>query len=367
MGEVKYNPTIIDKDPAFIIDAKTRTVTTDQATGKFKIMQFDHNSERFRFVLPAEIEGHQMDQCNKVQIHWYVIGSKARDKYSGVINIQAGEDGKILHVSSDEKYKNYLEFSWLITDEVTQYAGALSFVVLLAYEEDDTVVGGKRNVYRWCSDINSSITIANGIDGGSGTVERYDDVLLEWKNDLDRHMLSCDVKVTNHILGCEEKIINDLSEYQDETTSGIQSQLAEMVIDPINFATNDEVQRVLDADLSEFEPGTYFVCAQMDTALSETSENPVQNKVIAEALSQIGNSMVISGGQGQNSIESKNATNAKLDIVDGDNPVDPDFNDDLVIQGKMNPRDGATGQDAVAFGLGNTSAGRNNLVSGTRN
>ncbi len=81
-------------------------------------------------------------------------------------------------------------------------------------------------------------------------------------------------------------------------------------VDPTNFATDDEIGAVLGAELDGYTPGDYYVYTEdlsnyytktevddkmanvtasidVDDQLSTTSENPVQNKVITEALKNI--------------------------------------------------------------------------------
>ena len=46
-------------------------------------MQYDHNSECFTFEIPKEIEGHNVTDCNVVEIHYINIDNTG-NIYEGV-------------------------------------------------------------------------------------------------------------------------------------------------------------------------------------------------------------------------------------------------------------------------------------------
>lgn len=279
-----------DSDHVFSIDAKSRTITNE--SGKTKVMQYDHNSECFRFVLDKEIEGHDMLKCNLVQIHWYVIGAKARDKNSGVVEVlQQPDDAAILHQCTDgnvENHDNKLEFEWLLTDSVTQYAGTLNFVVVLACIETIENADGTKTtevLYRWCSDVNSSVSIGTGINSGDAIAEKYPDILNEWRDLID-----------NHKLICENKIDETLDTYMEETDAEIEQSIHDKALAPVVFATEDEIENVLNAEGGSFVSGRYHVYSAVDEHLNEASKNPVQNRVIKALFKDtIGDSYVYGG------------------------------------------------------------------------
>lgn len=81
----------------------------------------------------------------------------------------------------------------------------------------------------------------------------------------------------------------------------------------------------------------------------------------------------LQAGTGLNSVQSYVSLIPKNEIKDGDDPIITDengesiFDTSIVLTGGMNPRSGSIGKYATTFGLGNTAAGRNNLIAGTRN
>lgn len=67
---------LVDSDELFIINPITREIHTE--TKKLYLMQHDHNSEIIRFQAPKVIEGHDITQCNRVEIHYTNINSRTK-------------------------------------------------------------------------------------------------------------------------------------------------------------------------------------------------------------------------------------------------------------------------------------------------
>ena len=65
---------LVDFDDLFIINPITREIITE--TKKLYLMQHDHNSEIIRFQVPRVIEGYDIAQCNRVEIHYTNINSR---------------------------------------------------------------------------------------------------------------------------------------------------------------------------------------------------------------------------------------------------------------------------------------------------
>ena len=65
---------VYDGDTHFKIDPVTRQI--ENTSGKVILMQNDHNSERFTFEIPRTIDGHDMSQCNAVEVHYINIDAK---------------------------------------------------------------------------------------------------------------------------------------------------------------------------------------------------------------------------------------------------------------------------------------------------
>ena len=159
---------IYDSDLHFVIDPDTRVIT-NQMENKNSVIQFDHNSERFTFELPRYIEEHDMLTCNRVEVHYLNVESKSGDENIGVYEVQD------LQVSPhDDKV---VICSWLVSNNATQYAGTLNFVLRFA------CVTGELD-YVWNTAVFKNFAIQNGLYNSEPVVEQYADVLAEWYQSL---------------------------------------------------------------------------------------------------------------------------------------------------------------------------------------
>ena len=161
---------IYDFDTHFKIDPITRKIT-NESSSKSTLMQYDHNSERFTFEVPKTIEGHDIMDCTKVEIHYINLdGGNVNNKTSGVYEV---ED---LQISPDDE--DVAIFSWVISSNATNYAGKLNFIVRFVCIEDGKLT------YAWHSDIYNKITITSGMNNGNEVVQQYADVLQQWKDEI---------------------------------------------------------------------------------------------------------------------------------------------------------------------------------------
>ena len=159
---------IYDSDLHFVIDPVTRVIT-NQSENKNSVIQFDHNSERFTFELPRFIEEHDMLSCNRVEVHYLNVESKSGNQMIGVYEVQD------LQVSPhDDKV---VICSWLVSNNATQYAGTLNFVLRFA------CVTGEVD-YVWNTAVFKNFAIQNGLYNSEPVAEQYADVLAEWYQSL---------------------------------------------------------------------------------------------------------------------------------------------------------------------------------------
>lgn len=162
-----------DTDTHFVIDSVTREMT-NQASLKTCLIQHDHNSERFTFDLPYHggIEGHDMLQCDSVQVHYINVDSQTKEQSAGVYEVTD------LDTIPDEDREGIC-FSWLISHNATEYVGSLSFLVRFACYGDDGNLS-----YVWNTAIYSGISVSNGIDNGEAVIDDYADILNKWYNEI---------------------------------------------------------------------------------------------------------------------------------------------------------------------------------------
>ena len=157
---------VLDSDPHFVIDPNTRAIIN--ASDKVKLMQYDHNSEEFTFEIPRYVDGHDMSLCNTVTIHFINVGSDTNKDVYKVDNFTLME-------TDPEK----IAFSWLISKNVTMYAGTLSFLIKFTCTEEDGTVD-----YAWHTDIFKGIKISAGMENQESVIEEYSDILQQWRTEI---------------------------------------------------------------------------------------------------------------------------------------------------------------------------------------
>lgn len=156
-----HNDLIIDSDGHFLIDPVTREITNQ--SDKNVLIQYDHNSERLTFEVDNIVEGHSLAECNRVEIHYINV---ATDKRSQVSDFYPVDDLKL------ENGK--LTFSWLVSRNVTQLVGGVSFVVRFICMEGDT------EVYSWGTAKSDVLEVAESINNAGLVNEDYSDIISQW-------------------------------------------------------------------------------------------------------------------------------------------------------------------------------------------
>lgn len=160
---------VTDMDVYFEIDAITRKIVAK--SGKSALIQGDHNSERFSFRLPRIIDGHDMAQCNSVQVHYINVDSTTKEHNADVYEV---EDMRV-----DAESEDFIILSWLISQNATKYDGSLSFLIKFKCVNDGKVD------YVWNTSVYTGISISNGIDNGEAVETEYSDILSAWEARLD--------------------------------------------------------------------------------------------------------------------------------------------------------------------------------------
>lgn len=164
-----HGHSVYNTDERFSIDIVTRVIT--QQSGKSKLMQYDHNSERYEFEMDRYIDGHDMSLCNDVRVNYLNISSSRDGQTNGPYVV------KDMQVSPDDE--NKIVFSWLISRNSTKYAGTLNFNISFR------CLTGAIVDYAWYTDIFKGISVSTGIENnGNEYVEEYIDILEQWKQDV---------------------------------------------------------------------------------------------------------------------------------------------------------------------------------------
>jgi transposase-like protein len=161
---------VYDTEPHFQIDKTSREVKNVSAS-KTTITQFDHNSERFTFEIPRFIDGHDMSLCNVVQVHYINIDST--DKTNKIVGVYTVDD---LQLSPEDE--DIVICSWLISQNATQLAGPLTFLLRYTCSNDGVLD------YAWNTARCTSITVSNGLYNGEAIIEEYSDILAVWEQKI---------------------------------------------------------------------------------------------------------------------------------------------------------------------------------------
>lgn len=171
-----HKHSVYDTDLHFKINPITGAIT-DESTIKKVLKQNDHNSERRTFEIPRYIDGHDTNLCNKVYIHYLNIDTSTHEENPGLYPV---ED---MQLSPEDE--DVVIFSWLLSRNVTKYAGSLSFLItFLCVEEDGEIV------YQWSTDINSDRGISKGMNNSEAIVEKYADVIEAWRQQVIKDVAS---------------------------------------------------------------------------------------------------------------------------------------------------------------------------------
>ena len=160
---------IYDFDTHFKIDVVTRKFV-QEPIGKSTLMQYDHNSERFTFEIPRMIEGHDVMDCNRVEIHYINVDGKTNESVRGLYEV---ED---LQISEEDD--SIAIFSWLISSNATTLVGSLNFIIKFLCSENGVLT------YAWNTDVYKKYTITSGINNGNEVAYEYADVLERWRKEL---------------------------------------------------------------------------------------------------------------------------------------------------------------------------------------
>ena len=161
---------INDTDTKFIVDGISRAIK-NTSSSKTTVMQFDHNSEIFTFEVPRYVEGHDMMQCNRVEVHYLNIDTATKEESQGIYLVND------LQVSADDDTK--LNCSWVISQGATGLVGSLHFLLRFICSTDGVLD------YVWNTSIHTGIYVSKGIYNADIVAESYLETIKEWENRLE--------------------------------------------------------------------------------------------------------------------------------------------------------------------------------------
>lgn len=180
---------VYDTDKHFVIDPITRNISTE--SDKLVLTRYDHNSERFTFEIPRYIEGHDMFECNQIEIHADNISKNKSECNSDVYTV----DDKQL--SPDDE--NIVIFSWLISRAFTQIVGKLNFSIDFACIAEDGI-----EEYSWGTNDFEKVKINDRTHNTQKITEEYSSFIGEVKSMVDN---------TSKKINDFDKAIDSLEDY----------------------------------------------------------------------------------------------------------------------------------------------------------
>ena len=155
---------ITDSDGSFVIDVEKRSITN--SSGKLVLIQYDHNSERFGFMIPRFVEGHDMAESTSIQIHYINIGS-GQESNSGVYGVT--------DAAVDTNNPDVIKFTWLVSSNCTQHVGSLAFAVRFACVKNGITE------YSWGTQAYSGIAVSTSILNTETVVLEHADIIAAWE------------------------------------------------------------------------------------------------------------------------------------------------------------------------------------------
>lgn len=250
-GHKHTDSMIVDSttDAHFIIDIETGVITKSD-NKKLTLVQYDHNSERYTFEIDRTIEGHDIIDCNRVQVHFLNISSTGRGKIIGLYPV---ED---LHIHPQDNKKAC--FTWLISDSATQNEGLLTFMIsfqCVEGEGEDVKV-----LYRWNSAINNTIRILPGLDNNNAAYEAYADELLKWEYYIEAH----------------------LDEIEKELQNTIIPGMVDNAYIKIVFASSEEVADIFALSVDDIDNATGIV-----QTTGQSTKNVMSQKAVTDEINNI--------------------------------------------------------------------------------
>lgn len=193
---------VIDNDTHFLIDAETLEITNETDIKALKCG--DHASERFTFTAPRYIEGHDISECDKVEVHYnnakYDPATRTtttNKSFDEVEDFALSEDG--------EK----VTFSWLIKGDALQLDGTLAFSVRFACMEGDVIE------YQKFTGIFKDIPVGETIYNTEEMAKAYADAFERWKAEILAEMGGGTVKTVNGIEPDENGNVEVTSSWND--------------------------------------------------------------------------------------------------------------------------------------------------------
>ena len=248
---------VIDDDRYFVIDPDTRDISHPSEI-PLTLIQHDRNSERFTFELPRVIDGHDMTDCDKVQVHFINIDVMNDKVYSS--SVYEANDLVVVEDKEDT-----LAFTWLISHEATQYVGTLNFAVRFMCTTTKNEADGTTSRiidYSWNTKPFAGVIISEGMDYSDTIQGDYYEVIDTWLNTINSRGEFVTGQLTEHAENLKSgmnasvnaafnaaaiEVKQSIEQFGDEVKEHLGSQtLAEMGV--VSQETGNSMDKVMSQD-----------------------------------------------------------------------------------------------------------------------
>ena len=243
--ETLYSPMLVnDDDKHFTVDSVTREIIGEKQI----LVQNDHQSERFTFVVPRFIEKRDIAKCNVVQI--YYLNAKKGASATGIYTV---DDMEIYEFVNDK-----VKFSWLISQNATKYAGNLTFMIRFANIDDE----GKVH-YAWSTHSFSDVAVVESVEAEASFENEYVDVIEQWKSSVMQELTEytnamLENRTNEYLTELANAVLENLEEHSDasiihivetrvgEMTNTVKQELTEHISEAIVESTEERFAELSD-------------------------------------------------------------------------------------------------------------------------
>ena len=213
---------IVDDDRYFVIDPDTRAISHPSEI-PLTLIQHDRNSERFTFELPRVIDGHDMTNCDKVQVHFINVDA-IND------NVHSSSVYEAIDLVDVEGKEDTLMFTWLISHEATRYVGPLNFAVRFMCTTTKIEADGTTSRiidYSWNTKPFAGVVISEGMDYSDAMSGDYYDVIDTWLNTINNRGAAVMKELTSHAESLADSIADGIADSAKESINEFADEVKE--------------------------------------------------------------------------------------------------------------------------------------------
>lgn len=266
---------VVDDDLSFIIDPNTRDILHSSET-PVTLIQNDHNSERFTFELPREIDGHDMVECDKVQVHFINIDASNDTVHSTSVY-------EVTDLAGVAGRDDTLAFTWLIPKEATLYVGPLNFAVRFMCTTPQTEEDGSTSTiieYSWNTKPFEGVVISEGMDYSSVIPGKYYEVVDTWLNTINNIGETVKAELTAHAEVLKTGAGQSINEFVNEAKESIgKYTLAES--GAITHETGSATDKVMSQDATTKAIEEATVLANEAVSSLESKVNQKYSEIVS--------------------------------------------------------------------------------------